>query len=95
MTLSGMLDTTGYPTKKGMQNILIKTCKDLVPVVQNFVSLTSSLKPQLVIIISKCRLHKQIHSYFFVEKCENPLLCKGFHESKDSHIFQPKITVYL
>ena len=48
MTVSGMLDTTGYPTKKGMQNILIKTYRDLGPVVQNRVSLTSSLRPQLV-----------------------------------------------
>ena len=50
------------------------------PVVQNLVSLTSSLRPQLV--LSKCRLHQQIHCYFLLIKCENPLQCKGF-----SHFF--------
>ena len=32
----------------------------------------------------------QIHCYFLLKKCENPLHCKGF-----SHYFQQKITVYL
>ena len=32
----------------------------------------------------------QIHCYFLLKKCENPLHCKGF-----SHFFQQKITVYL
>ena len=39
------------------------------PVVQNLVSLMSSLRPQLV---------KLILSYFLLIKCENPLHCKGF-----------------
>ena len=43
------------------------------PVVQNFVSLTSLLRPQL---ISKCRLHKQIHCYFLLIKCEHILSTK-------------------
>ena len=32
----------------------------------------------------------QIHCYFLLKKCENPLHCKGF-----SHFFNKKITVYL
>ena len=58
-------------------------CTDLGPVVQIFVSLTSSLRHQLV-MLSKCRPHKQIYFYFLLIECENPL-----------HGDQQKITVYL
>ena len=41
-----------------------------------------SLKCQMAIL--------QIHCYFLLEKCENPLQCKGF-----SHLFNKKTTVCL
>ena len=49
----------------------IRSNSSLGPVVQTFVSLMS-------LLLSKCPLHKQIHSYFLLLKCENPLPCKGF-----------------
>ena len=44
-------------------------------VVLNFVSLTLLLSPEFVNYIS---LLKQIHCYFLLKKCENPLQCKRF-----------------
>ena len=61
--------------------------KDQGRFVQSIVSLTTSLRHQLVSI---CQLNYQIHCYFLLEKCENLLQCKRF-----SHFFQQKITVYL
>ena len=43
------------------------------PVVQNFVTL-----PSLLDSLGKGRLHKEIHFYFLLIKCENPLHGKGF-----------------
>ena len=56
--------------------------KHLVPVVQNFLSLTRSLSSQFV---NRYQLQKQIHCYFLLKKC------KGFScNAKDSHIFSTK-----
>ena len=49
--------------------------KQLGPVVQSIVSLTTSLRRQLVKYMP---LNYQIHCYFLLEKCENLLHCKGF-----------------
>ena len=49
--------------------------KSLGPLVQNFVSLTSSLTPELVELMPSA--NKQIHCYFSLIKCENPK-CIGF-----------------
>ena len=55
------------------------------PVVQNFVSLTVFLSPQFLTIYGR---QKQIHCYFVLKKCENPL-------QRILTFFQHKITVYL
>ena len=57
--------------------------KDLGPVVQSIVSLTSSLRGQLV----KCfRLYNQIHWYFLLQKWEKFLQCKSFsHFSNEKY----------
>ena len=68
----------GFPTRRLIYS-------NLGPVDQNFVSLTLSLSPQFVNYIF---VQKQIHCYFLLKECENPLHCKGF-----SHFFQQKITV--
>ena len=49
-----------------------------------------SLKFQMAIL--------QIHCYFLLKKCENPLHCKGFSHffmQRVHTFFQQKITVYL
>ena len=58
-------------------------------VVQSIVSLTSSLRGQLVIIISVLRLYNQIH-IFFAEKMR-----EAFSLQKLLTFFQQKIMVYL
>ena len=63
-----------------LQNAIM--CTGLDPVVQSIVSLTISLRHKFVKQISAKVTNTLL---FFVEKCENPLHCKGF-----SHFFNKK-----
>ena len=75
------VDNENMNKKKSKCKIIRKThlCNIQGPVVQNLTTslVNVSLKFQTLIL--------QIHCYFLLKKCENPLRCKGF-----SHFFNKK-----
>ena len=76
----GLQNRGGASTAK-----LLAAKADLGPVVQSIVSLTSSLRGQLVKWLSVLQLYNQIHWNFLLKKWEKLLHCKSF-----SHFFNKK-----